>query len=256
MVTPEPKSLIVRERRVARTGARSDTTGTLSSRARSRRPSSRTTVEGVDRARRRFDERPGRQPMAPSGACSSSPNTPPMSCAPSSRARLAVVGLRRTPSSRSGRRRSCTQPDPEAPDDSRRGDRGSRGSVEDASWPLRQERAWPAVRRCARRADEQLRRALVDERRSLGPAGCRPVESTQKRRCHARLTPPAPGAPHDTTSYVPADAAGAPSAAVAATTTAPANPRIPALITRQCSSIRRCLSAARVRPRCPPAPRR
>ena len=70
------------------------------------------------------------------------------------------------------------------------------------------------------------------------------------------LTPWPPGRSQATTSYVPADAAGTPTAAVASTTSAPTTPRIPALITRQCSPKSTSLSAARVRPRWALAPRR
>src|SRR3954470_23080271 len=66
---------------------------------------------------------------------------------------------------------------------------------------------------------------------------------------HEWFTPFAPGALQADTSYVPAAATGTPPTAVATTTSAPTNPRVPALIATQCSPKKRAWSAARVRPR-------
>ena len=54
---------------------------------------------------------------------------------------------------------------------------------------------------------------------------------------HAAFTPPAPGAPHDTTLYVPAEAGGTHASIAAHATTIPATPRIPARIARECTPL-------------------
>jgi hypothetical protein len=71
----------------------------------------------------------------------------------------------------------------------------------------------------------------------LNASGCAVELNELRNGVQAALTPPAPGARHDTTLYVPAEAAGALASTVAATTTTPANPRIRARIARECTPL-------------------
>src|SRR4051812_29935879 len=155
--------------------------------------------------------------MAPAGAVQFSPKTPPINCAPSSRAKTRQGSPWSPPCEASGSPALVRSRTPNR-QVSRRRMRLPAGGV-NTQLPLRKKPAFVVL--------------VLDDCTSswVGHWSAMSYEAGSGGKywplvgfvkspywgCHARLMPPAPGAPQDTTSYLPADATGAPTAAVAST---------------------------------------